>query len=144
MKIDIINKSKYPLPEYKTSGSAGMDLRANIDETLRLGPGGRALVPTGLFMAIPEGFEGQIRSRSGLAYKEGVIVLNEPGTVDSDFRNEVKVLLYNTSRFNFFDVNPGDRIAQLVIKKVEHAEWNEVEELSESDRKGGFGHTGIK
>jgi len=144
MKIDIINKSRYPLPEYKTSGSAGMDLRANIDETLRLGPGGRALIPTGLFMAIPEGFEGQIRSRSGLAYKEGVIVLNEPGTVDSDFRNEVKVLLYNTSRFNCFDVNPGDRIAQLVIKKVEQIEWTEVEELPKSDRKGGFGHTGMK
>lgn len=144
MKISIVNKSPYPLPEYKTSGSAGMDLKANIDKPFVLNPGCRTLIPTGLFMKLPIGYEGQVRPRSGLALKYGITVLNTPGTVDSDYRNEIGVILINHSD-EPFTINPGDRIAQLVISKVEHAEFDLVEELPEGeDRGGGFGHTGVK
>lgn len=145
MKVKVVNKSKYPLPEYKTPGSAGMDLVANLTEKKELCPGGRTLVPTGLFLEIPEGYEAQVRPRSGLALQHGITVLNSPGTIDADYRGEVGVILVNNTRYDFFTINPGDRIAQLVFKKIEKAELIEVEELSETSRgKGGFGHTGRK
>lgn len=144
MKIKIVNKSGNQLPEYKTKLSAGADLRANVTETVYVYPMKRAMIPTGLFVAIPEGYEGQVRPRSGLSINNGIIVLNTPGTVDADFRGELKVILANFSDTTFA-VNPGDRIAQLVIAKCEQAEWEEVEELDETERgEGGFGHTGTK
>lgn len=144
MKIKIINKSKHELPSYATAGAAGMDLRANMDAPVVLKPLERTLIPTGLFMEIPLGFEAQIRPRSGLAFKNGLTVLNSPGTIDADYRGEVKVLLVNLSNQDF-TINDGERVAQMVIAKHEQAEWIEVEQLMDTDRgAGGFGHTGTK
>jgi dUTP pyrophosphatase len=142
MKIKIINKSKHALPEYATQASAGMDLRANLDQPIILKSLERAVVPTGLFMELPVGFEAQVRPRSGLAFKNGITVLNSPGTIDADYRGEVKVILINLSTESF-TINDGERIAQLIISKHEQAEWIHVEELVETQRgQGGFGHTG--
>lgn len=141
MKINIINKSKHKLPEYATIGSAGMDLRANIDNTILLKPLERKMIPTGLYIQIPVGYEAQIRPRSGLAIKNGITMINSPGTIDSDFVNEWCILLINLSNDDFI-VNDGDRIAQMIISKHEIAEWNIVEKLEKTDRLGGFGHTG--
>jgi dUTP pyrophosphatase len=142
MKIKIINKSKHALPEYATQASAGMDLRANLDQPIILKSLERAVVPTGLFMELPVGFEAQVRPRSGLAFKNGITVLNSPGTIDADYRGEVKVILINLSTESF-TINDGERIAQLIIAKHEQAEWIHVEELVETQRgQGGFGHTG--
>ena len=144
MQIKIINKSDYALPSYETKGSAGLDLRANIDNPIVLQPLDRALIPTGLFMELPVGYEAQIRPRSGLALKKGITVLNSPGTVDSDYRGEVGVVLINLSSVDF-TINPGDRIAQMVIAKHEQAEWVEVDGLSSTERgEGGYGHSGDK
>lgn len=144
MQIKIINKSDYALPSYETKGSAGLDLRANIDSPVILQPLDRALIPTGLFMELPVGYEAQIRPRSGLALKKGITVLNSPGTVDSDYRGEVGVILINLSSVDF-TINPGDRIAQMVIAKHEQAEWVEVDGLSSTERgEGGYGHSGDK
>lgn len=144
MKIQIVNKSQFPVPEYATTASAGVDLRANVSEPITLGSLERILVPTGLFLAIPEGYEAQVRPRSGLAAKRGITVLNAPGTVDADYRGEVKVILVNLSKDDFI-IEPGERIAQLVIAKHEIAEWEEVESLDKTDRgEGGFGSTGVK
>ena len=142
MKIQVINKSKHPLPKYATSLSAGMDLRANIDAPMVLKPLQRCLVPTGIFMALPEGFEAQVRPRSGLAIKKGVSVLNSPGTIDADYRGEVCVILVNLSSEEFV-IEDGERIAQMVIARYEQAEWQEVDVLEETERGAGcFGHTG--
>ena len=142
MKIEIINRSKHPLPKYETSGSAGMDLHANIPEKIVLKPMERSLVKTGLHIALPEGYEAQIRPRSGLAYKKGITVLNSPGTIDADYRGEIGVILVNLSEKNFI-IEDGERIAQMVIATYEKAAWKEVEELSETKRgEGGFGSTG--
>lgn len=144
MKVQIINKSKFDLPQYATPNSAGLDLRANIESSIVLKPMERKLVPTGLFMALPVGYEGQVRPRSGLAIKKGITVLNSPGTVDADYRGEVCVVLVNLSTEDFI-IEPGERIAQLVIAKHEQAEWKPVENLDETERgKGGFGHSGVK
>lgn len=144
MKVQIINRGHQPLPAYATPQSAGMDLRANIDESIVLHPMGRRLVPTGLFMALPAGFEAQIRPRSGLALKHGITVLNTPGTIDADYRGEIMVLLINFSQTDFV-INDGERIAQMVIAKHENAEFIEVETLDETERgAGGYGHTGVK
>ena len=144
MKIKIVNKSNNALPNYGTANSAGMDLRAFLpDGALALKPLERALVPTGLFMEIPEGFEGQVRPRSGLAIKNGVTVLNSPGTIDADYRGEIKVILINLSDKEFV-INSGDRIAQIVFAKCEQFEPVQVEVLGETERgNGGFGHTGV-
>ncbi len=143
MKIQIINKSTHELPNYETIASAGMDLRANIEEAITLKPLERAIVKTGLFIALPVGTEAQVRPRSGLAAKKGITVLNAPGTVDADYRGEIGVILVNLSNENFV-INNGDRIAQLVIAKHERAEWEKVEVLSETERgAGGFGSTGV-
>ena len=143
MKIQIINKSKHELPSYETIASAGMDLRANISEEIILKPLERAIVKTGLFIALPVGFEAQVRPRSGLAAKKGITVLNSPGTIDADYRGEIGVILVNLSNENFV-INDGERIAQLVIAKHERAEWEQVNILSETDRGyGGFGSTGV-
>jgi dUTP pyrophosphatase len=142
MKIEVINKSKHSLPKYETPLSAGVDLRANIDESITLKPLDRALVKTGLFMAIPEGYEAQVRPRSGLAYKKGITVLNAPGTIDADYRGEIGVILVNLSNEDFV-VEDGERIAQLVVAKCEQADFVETAELSETERgAGGFGSTG--
>jgi dUTP pyrophosphatase len=142
MKVQIINKSKHPLPQYATPFSAGMDVRANLDEPLVLKPLQRCLVPTGLYMAIPAGYEVQVRPRSGLAIKKGITVLNSPGTIDADYRGEVCVILVNLSSEEFV-IEDGERIAQMVIARHEQAEWVEVENLDETQRgAGGFGHTG--
>lgn len=142
MQIKIINKSQHPLPAYETSSSAGMDLRANIEAPVILNPLERALVPTGLFIELPVGTEAQIRPRSGLAAKSGITVLNSPGTIDADYRGEIKVILVNLSS-ETFTISNGDRIAQMIIAKHERAEWNEVEQLKETQRgAGGFGSTG--
>ncbi|MGE5421130.1 MAG: dUTP diphosphatase [Chloroflexota bacterium] len=142
MKIRIINKSKHPLPEYSTIHSAGMDIRANIDSDLVLKPLARTLVGTGLFLEIPEGYEAQIRPRSGLALKKGVTVLNSPGTIDADYRGEVGIILVNLSDQEFV-IKDGERICQMVIARHEKAEWVQVENLLETERgAGGFGHTG--
>lgn len=142
MKIKIINKSEHALPEYKTADAAGMDLVANIEETIVLNSLERTLVPTGLYLEIPKGFEAQVRPRSGLALKKGVTCLNAPGTIDADYRGEVGVILANLST-DPFEIKNGDRIAQLVIAKHETIEWELVSELSDSDRgAGGFGSTG--
>ena len=144
MKIELINKSKHDLPKYETSLSAGVDLRANIDESITLKPLERALVKTGLFMAIPEGYEAQVRPRSGLAYKKGITVLNSPGTIDADYRGEIGVILVNLSSDNFV-IEDGERIAQLVVAKCEQAEFLEKQELTDTERgAGGFGSTGVK
>lgn len=142
MEVKIVNKSNHRLPEYATSGSAGMDLKANTTEPIVLGPLERQMIPTGLYIALPEGYEAQVRPRSGLAAKYGVTVANSPGTVDADYRGEIKVILINLSNEKFV-VNPGDRIAQMVIARYERVEWNEVATLDETERgEGGFGHTG--
>lgn len=145
MNIRIVNKSDNELPKYETSGSAGMDLRAYLPEgAVTIAPMYRAIVPTGLFMEIPEGYEGQVRPRSGLAAKNGITVLNTPGTIDSDYRGELKVILINLSDKDFV-INSGDRIAQIVFAKCEQLQCLQVESLSETQRgDGGFGHTGKK
>lgn len=144
MQVNVINKSNHALPAYETSASAGLDVRANITESIELKPLERALVKTGLFLEIPVGYECQVRPRSGLAYKNGVSVLNSPGTIDADYRGEVGVILINMSNEPFVIEN-GERIAQLVFAKVEQADWLEVNELSTTDRgAGGFGSTGVK
>lgn len=142
MKIKIINKSHHPLPAYATIASAGVDLRANLDQAIVLKSLERAAVSTGLFIELPVGYEAQIRPRSGFALKNGLTVLNSPGTIDADYRGELKVILINLST-EPFTINDGERIAQMVIAKHEQAEWLEVEELVETQRgQGGFGHTG--
>lgn len=144
MNINIINQSKHPLPSYETAASAGMDLRANLSHQEVLKPLERKLIPTGLFIELPVGFEAQIRPRSGLAFKFGVSIVNSPGTIDADYRGEIKVLLINLSNDDF-SIGDGDRIAQMVIAKHENAQWIEVNELSATDRgAGGYGHTGVK
>ena len=144
MEVKVINKSNNPLPEYSTSQSAGMDLRAFITEPVILGVIDRALIPTGLYIEMPEGYEAQVRPRSGLAIEHGITVINSPGTIDADYRGEICVELINISNTPF-TVEPGERIAQLVFNKCEQAEFVKVEELSETKRgKGGFGHTGNK
>jgi dUTP pyrophosphatase len=141
-QIQVINRSKHALPAYETEQSAGMDLRANIDEPITLGPLERAMVPTGLYIALQAGFEAQVRPRSGLAAKQGITVLNSPGTVDADYRGEIKVILVNLSNVNV-SIQDGDRIAQLVIARHEQAAWQAVEVLDETQRgAGGFGSTG--
>ena len=143
MKINIINRSHHPLPAYETVQSAGMDLRANLSESVCIAPGARMLIPTGLYMALPVGFEAQVRPRSGLALKHGVTVLNSPGTIDADYRGEVCVILANLSDTPF-TINDGDRIAQMVVARHERAEWMEVDTLDTTERgAGGFGHTGV-
>ena len=142
MKVKIINRSAFPSPAYATEMSAGMDLKANISEAVLLEPLQRAMVPTGIYLALPEGTEAQVRPRSGLAAKFGISVLNAPGTIDADYRGEVKVILVNLSN-EPFTVNPGERIAQLVLARYERIEWDEVEALDETCRgEGGFGSTG--
>ena len=143
MNIRIINRSKNSLPAYETVHAAGMDLRADLDEPIHLKPMERKLVPTGLYMELPEGFEAQIRPRSGLAFKHGIGIVNSPGTIDADYRGEIKVLLVNLSD-QVFEINSGDRIAQMVIARHEKANWLQVEELNETLRgAGGYGHTGV-
>jgi dUTP pyrophosphatase len=142
MKIRIVNHSRHSLPTYETLASAGMDLRANLTEDVLLKALGRALIPTGLFIELPVGYEAQVRPRSGLAIKKGITVLNTPGTIDADYRGEVMVILVNLSAEDFW-VHDGDRIAQMIISTHEKAEWIEVNELKETERgAGGFGHTG--
>lgn len=142
LNIKIVNHSHHPLPAYATALSAGMDLRANLDSPVVLPPLGRALIPTGLFMAIPAGYEAQVRPRSGLALKKGITLLNTPGTIDADYRGELGVILVNLSN-EPFTVNDGERIAQLVVARHEVVEWALVEVLDETERgEGGFGHTG--
>ena len=142
MKINVINKSRHALPEYATFASAGVDLRANLDEPIVLKSLERALVPTGLFLEIPVGYEAQLRPSSGLAFKNGLTVLNSPGTIDADYRGEVKIILVNLSKEDFV-INDGERVAQIVIAKHEQAEWVQVEQLIETNRgAGGFGSTG--
>ena len=144
VKVKVVNAGNQPLPAYATSQSAGMDLRADIQEAITLSPMDRQLVPTGLRIALPAGFEAQVRPRSGLALKHGVTVLNSPGTIDADYRGELKVLLVNLSREDFV-INPGERIAQLVIARHEVVQWETVEKLDETERgEGGYGHTGVK
>ena len=144
MKIQVVNKGHQPLPAYATVQSAGMDLRANIDEPIVLKPLERRLIPTGLHIALPAGYEAQVRPRSGLALKKGITVLNSPGTVDADYRGEVGVILINLSQEEFV-INDGERIAQMVIARHEQAEFVEVEVLDETERgDGGYGHTGVK
>ena len=143
LKVKIINTSSNPLPAYATTGSSGMDIRCNIDHPIVLQSLERALIPTGLFIELPIGFEAQIRPRSGLALKQGLTCLNSPGTVDADYRGEIKVILINLSQAEQ-TINPGERIAQMVIQKVESAELIEVETLNDTQRAaGGFGHTGV-
>ena len=144
MKIKIINKSKHPLPQYATGSSAGVDLRANLDSAIVLKSLERVIIPTGLFIELPVGYEAQIRPRSGLAAKNGLTVLNSPGTIDADYRGEIKVILVNISKDDFI-INDGERIAQMIIAQHEQAEWVEVQELIDTERgAGGFGHTGTK
>lgn len=142
MKVKIINKSQHPLPAYETILSAGMDLRASLTEPIILQPMQRALIPTGLYIELPAGTEAQIRPRSGLAFKHGITVLNSPGTIDADYRGEIKVLLINLSQ-EPFEIKDSERIAQMIISKHETVEWQLVESLNETQRgEGGFGHTG--
>jgi len=143
MEVKIVNQSKHPLPAYETLYSAGMDLRANIEEEIILLPLQRILIPTGLFIELPKGYEAKIRPRSGLAFKFGLTVLNSPGTIDADYRGEIKILLVNLSNDNF-TVKDGERIAQMIVSKHEVVEWKAVEQLSNTERgSGGYGHTGI-
>lgn len=144
MKVRIINRSRHPLPAYATPQSAGLDLRANIDSPVTLRPLERRLIPTGLSIALPDGYEAQVRPRSGLALKHGVTLLNTPGTIDADYRGEIGVILVNLSSEDF-TVNDGDRIAQMVIARYERTEWEEADTLDVTERgAGGFGHTGTK
>lgn len=144
MKVKIVNQSAFALPAYATPLSAGMDLRANLAEPVVLKPLDRAMIPTGLYIALPEGFEAQVRPRSGLAAKKGISVLNAPGTVDADYRGEIRVILVNLSHEDF-TVEPGERIAQMVIARHERVEWEDVDVLDETERgTGGFGSTGVK
>ncbi|HEY1007203.1 MAG TPA: dUTP diphosphatase [Sphingobacteriaceae bacterium] len=143
MRIRIINKSEHPLPSYETCGSAGMDLRASITAPVLLKPMERKLIPTGLFIELPVGYEAQIRPRSGLAFKHGIGIVNSPGTIDADYRGEIRILLINFSDTDF-EIKNGDRIAQMVVSKHETVRWEPAEELTETDRgAGGYGHTGI-
>ncbi len=143
VEVKIINQSKHALPAYETMGSAGMDLKANIEGAINLQPFERLAVPTGLFIALPHGFEAQIRPRSGLSLKSGLSIPNSPGTIDSDYRGEIKVIVANLSN-NIVEIKDGDRIAQMVIAKYERAEWNVVTNLDETERgSGGFGSTGV-
>ena len=144
MKIRVVNQSKHELPQYATELSAGLDLRANIDSPVELKPLERTLVPTGLFIELQKGYEAQIRPRSGLAFKNGITVLNSPGTIDADYRGEIKVLLVNLSNTPFM-INDGERVAQMVIAKHEQIIWEQTSSLDETERgAGGFGHTGTK
>ncbi len=144
MVVKVINRSKHPLPEYKTAGSAGVDVCANLDKPVRLKPLERALIPTGLYVEIPDGYEIQVRPRSGMALKKGITLLNSPGTIDSDYRGEIKVIVINLSQEEQV-IEDGERIAQLVLSPVAKIEWKPVDKLSESERgSGGFGHTGFK
>lgn len=143
LNVQIINRSKHSLPSYATGQSAGMDIRANIDAPMVVAPMQRCLVPTGLYIALPQGFEAQIRPRSGLALKKGITVLNSPGTIDADYRGEICIILINLSSEDFV-IEDGERIAQMVIARHEQAAWQEVEVLDETARgAGGFGHTGV-
>ncbi|MBS1523511.1 MAG: dUTP diphosphatase [Bacteroidetes bacterium] len=143
MNIRIINRSKNTLPAYETIHSAGMDLRADLESAVLLNPMERKLIPTGLHIELPEGYEAQIRPRSGLAYKHGISIVNSPGTIDADYRGEIKVLLINLST-EPFEINSGDRIAQMIVSKHEKVEWQQVEILNETTRgAGGYGHTGV-
>ena len=144
MKVKVINQSKHPLPAYETSASAGLDVRANLSESIELKPLARVLVKTGLFLEIPEGYECQVRPRSGLALKKGITVLNSPGTIDADYRGEVGVILVNLSS-EIFTIENGERVAQLVFAEVQQAHWEEADNLTETERgAGGFGSTGEK
>ncbi|TFH95224.1 dUTP diphosphatase [Porphyromonas levii] len=144
MKVEVINKSGNALPQYATALSAGLDIRADIEEPIVLQPLGRIAVPTGLFMALPQGYEAQMRPRSGLALKHGITLLNTPGTIDADYRGEIKVILANLSDTPF-TIEPGERICQMVVAKHEQIEWEVVDNLDETERGvGGFGHTGTK
>ncbi len=144
LKVQITNKGRQPLPTYATEQSAGMDLRADVSKSVVLHPMERMLVPTGLHIALPPGFEAQVRPRSGLALKHGITVLNTPGTIDADYRGEIKVLLINFSNQDFV-INAGERIAQMVVARHEQVEWVDVEQLDETARgEGGYGHTGVK
>jgi dUTP pyrophosphatase len=144
LKIQIVNKSHHPLPQYSTSCSAGLDLRANIESPILLKPMQRVLVPTGLYMALPEGYEAQVRPRSGLALKHGISVLNTPGTIDADYRGEICVILINLGQDDFL-IHDGERIAQMVVAKYEQIDFLSVEVLNETERgAGGFGHSGVK
>src|ERR1700733_11275362 len=143
MNIRIINRSKNSLPAYETAHAAGMDLRADLDDPVRLNPLERKLISTGLYMELPEGFEAQIRPRSGLAFKHGIGIVNSPGTIDADYRGEIKVLLINLSD-QAFEINTGDRIAQMIVSRHEKVNWEQVELLNETTRgAGGYGHTGV-
>lgn len=142
MKVKIINKSHHPLPEYATPFSAGVDLRANVDNPITLGPLERTLVSTGLYLELPQGYEAQIRPRSGLALKHGLTVLNSPGTIDADYRGEIRVILVNLSNESFV-INDGERICQMVIAEHAQVEWEQVDSINDTERgAGGFGHTG--
>lgn len=144
MKVKVINRSHHAFPQYATTASAGMDLRANLDAPVTLGPLERRLIPTGLYIALPEGYEAQIRPRSGLALKHGISLLNTPGTIDADYRGEIGIILANLSN-EPFEVCDGERIAQMVIARYEHVEWEQSETLDVTERgEGGFGHTGRK
>lgn len=144
MNVQIINRSKHQSPAYETDFSAGMDLRANLESPITLAPGERKLIPTGIFIALPQGYEAQIRPRSGMAYKKGITVLNAPGTIDADYRGEIGVLLVNLSNSEV-EIPDGERVAQMVIAKHEHITWQTVEELDETKRgAGGFGSTGTR
>ncbi|RMG64784.1 MAG: dUTP diphosphatase [Bacteroidetes bacterium] len=144
MKVKVLNRSKHPLPHYATAASAGMDLRANLEAPLQMAPLQRLIVPTGLFIELPVGYEAQIRPRSGLAAKKGITVANAPGTIDADYRGEIKVILVNLSD-ETHEIADGERIAQMVVARHETVEWEESESLEESERgAGGFGHTGTK
>lgn len=143
MRINVINKSHHALPQYETPLSAGLDLRANIDTPITLAPMARCLVPTGLYIALPTGYEAQVRPRSGLAIKKGITVLNSPGTIDADYRGEICVVLVNLSSEPFI-INDGERIAQMIVARHERVEWTPVEQLDDTQRgAGGFGHTGV-
>lgn len=144
MKVKVINRSAYDLPQYETALAAGLDVRANITESITLGPLERTLVPTGLFIELPEGYEMQVRPRSGLAAKHGLSLVNAPGTIDADYRGEIKVILVNLSNTPY-ELKPGERVAQLVVSQFTRIEWEPVEELGETERgAGGFGSTGVK
>lgn len=144
MKVKVINRSAYDLPQYETALAAGLDVRANITESITLGPLERTLVPTGLFIELPEGYEMQVRPRSGLAAKHGLSLVNAPGTIDADYRGEIKVILVNLSNTPY-ELKPGERVAQLVVSQFTRVEWEPVEKLGETERgAGGFGSTGVK
>ncbi|MBR2379260.1 MAG: dUTP diphosphatase [Bacteroidaceae bacterium] len=144
VQVSIINRSHHALPSYSTPLSAGMDIRANLDEPITLQPGERRLIPTGLFIALPEGYEAQIRPRSGLAIKKGITVLNSPGTIDADYRGEIGIIIINHSD-EAFVIEDGERVGQMVVARYNRVEWNETDSLDETERgAGGFGHTGVK